>query len=141
MPQWRSGRVQVPRHSVALRSSTLGMLSLDLSMHAAFKGELRVALGGVGGGCLPPLLPQVFADGRHLGGAEVVCRLHEARELVSALDACDAVPCTTKKIVGCSARHREQGYGILPMQNLGNPRQRGSGWVASKLIWNGVGWK
>ena len=97
MPQWRSGRVQVPRHSVALRSSTLGMLSLDLSMHAAFKGELRVALGDDGGGYLTPLLPQVFADGRHLGGAEEVCRLHEARELVSALDACDAAPCTTKE--------------------------------------------
>jgi len=73
------------------------MLSLDLSMHAAFKGELRVALGDDGGGYLTPLLPQVFADGRHLGGAEEVCRLHEARELVSALDACDAAPCTTKE--------------------------------------------
>nr|CAB3449308.1 unnamed protein product [Digitaria exilis] len=34
-------------------------------------------------------LPQVFADDRHLGGAEEVCCLHEAGELRVALDGCD----------------------------------------------------
>ncbi|KAJ1258690.1 hypothetical protein BS78_10G094800 [Paspalum vaginatum] len=59
----------------------------DLSMHAGFKDELRAALGG-GGRAAP--LPQVFADGRHLGGAEEVRRLHEAGELAAALEACCA---------------------------------------------------
>jgi glutaredoxin domain-containing cysteine-rich protein 1 len=102
-----------------------------LSMHMGFKGKLRAALGDDGGGRLPPLLPQVFADGRHLGGAEEVRRLHEAGELASALDACDAAPCTSKKswVVACCLPSRAWLWNTMPMQNLGNPRQRGSGWV------------
>nr|CAB3467532.1 unnamed protein product [Digitaria exilis] len=62
----------------------------DLSMHAGFKDELRAALACGGDGRVP-LLPQVFVDGIHLGGAEEVRRLHEAGELAAALEACDAV--------------------------------------------------
>ncbi|KAF8772594.1 hypothetical protein HU200_005554 [Digitaria exilis] len=62
----------------------------DLSMHAGFKDELRAALACGGDGRVPPL-PQVFVDGRHLGGAEEVRRLHEAGELAAALEGCDAV--------------------------------------------------
>jgi len=86
--------------SAILRSYGVRVDERDLSMHAGFKDELRAALGdGDGGGRPPPLLlPQVFADGRHLGGAEEVRRLHEAGELASALAACDAAPpCATTK--------------------------------------------
>ena len=34
----------------------------------------------------------MFADNPHLGGAEEVYRLHEAREVAAALGACDAAP-------------------------------------------------
>lgn len=59
----------------------------DLSMHAGFKDELHAALGGPAG-----RLPQVFADGRHLGGAEEIRRMHEAGELSRALEACEMAP-------------------------------------------------
>jgi glutaredoxin domain-containing cysteine-rich protein 1 len=59
----------------------------DLSMHAGFKGELYAALGGAAG-----RLPQVFADGRHIGGAEEVRRMHEAGELSKELEACEMAP-------------------------------------------------
>ncbi|GJN29232.1 hypothetical protein PR202_gb17432 [Eleusine coracana subsp. coracana] len=39
----------------------------DLSLHAGFKDELRAALAGAQAAAAK--LPQVFADGRHLGGA------------------------------------------------------------------------
>jgi glutaredoxin domain-containing cysteine-rich protein 1 len=55
----------------------------DLSLHAGYKDELRAALGAQAG------LPQVFADGRHLGGAEDVRRLHESGELARAIEACE----------------------------------------------------
>ncbi|XP_066378645.1 uncharacterized protein At3g28850-like [Miscanthus floridulus] len=77
--------------SAILRGYGVRVDERDLSMHAGFKDELRAALGDDGG----RRLPQVFADGRHLGGAEEVRRLHEAGELASALAACDA-PCATK---------------------------------------------
>ncbi|XP_066372831.1 uncharacterized protein At3g28850-like [Miscanthus floridulus] len=80
--------------SAILRSYGVRVDERDLSMHAGFKDELRAALGDGDGG---RRLPQVFADGRHLGGAEEVRRLHEAGELASALGACDAAPpCATK---------------------------------------------
>ncbi|CAN6279981.1 unnamed protein product [Urochloa humidicola] len=63
----------------------------DLSMHAGFKDELHAALGGGGGGA-GARLPQVFADGRHLGGAEEIRRMHEAGELSRALEACEMAP-------------------------------------------------
>jgi glutaredoxin domain-containing cysteine-rich protein 1 len=59
----------------------------DLSMHAGFKDELQDALGAAAG-----RLPQVFADGKHLGGAEEVRRMHEAGELAAALEACEMAP-------------------------------------------------
>nr|ACF83827.1 unknown [Zea mays] len=59
----------------------------DLSMHAGFKDELHAALGSSAG-----RLPQVFADGRHLGGAEEIRRMHEAGELSEALEACEMAP-------------------------------------------------
>lgn len=58
----------------------------DLSMHAGFKEELHAALGA------PGSLPQVFADGRHLGGAEEVRRMHESGELSKALGDCEMAP-------------------------------------------------
>uniref|UniRef100_A0A0D9VL14 Glutaredoxin domain-containing protein n=1 Tax=Leersia perrieri TaxID=77586 RepID=A0A0D9VL14_9ORYZ len=58
----------------------------DLSMHAGFKEELHAALRS------PGSLPQVFADGRHLGGAEEVRRMHESGELSKALGGCDTAP-------------------------------------------------
>ncbi|KAL6861291.1 hypothetical protein ACP4OV_016991 [Aristida adscensionis] len=61
----------------------------DLSLHAGYKDELRAALGGGGA---RHALPQVFADGRHLGGAEEVRRMHEAGELAGALEACEMAP-------------------------------------------------
>ena len=60
----------------------------DLSMHSGFKDELHAALGSTAGS----RLPQVFADGRHLGGAEEVRRMHEAGELSKALKACEMAP-------------------------------------------------
>ncbi|CAN6246098.1 unnamed protein product [Urochloa humidicola] len=58
----------------------------DLSMHAGFKDELHAALDG---GAAAARLPQVFADGRHLGGAEEIRRMHEVGELARALEACE----------------------------------------------------
>ncbi|KAG8059429.1 hypothetical protein GUJ93_ZPchr0002g26052 [Zizania palustris] len=55
----------------------------DLSMHAGFKEELHAVLGS------PGSLPQAFADGTHLGGAEDVRRMHESGELSKALGACE----------------------------------------------------
>jgi len=60
----------------------------DLSMHSGFKDELHAALGSTAGS----RIPQVFADGRHLGGAEEVRRMHEAGELSKALEACEMAP-------------------------------------------------
>ncbi|CAL4998372.1 unnamed protein product [Urochloa decumbens] len=57
----------------------------DVWMHAGFIDELRAALGGG----RAPRLPQLFADGRHLGGAEEISRLHEDGDLEAALGACD----------------------------------------------------
>jgi glutaredoxin domain-containing cysteine-rich protein 1 len=75
----------------------------DLSMHAGFKDELRAALALGDEGRLPPL-PQVFVDGRRLGGAEEVRRLHEAGELGAALGVCDAAPCTAAAKGGAGAQ-------------------------------------
>ena len=83
--------------SAILRGYGVRVDERDLSMHAGFKDELRAAALGDEGRL--PMLPQVFADGRHLGGAEEVRRLHEAGEQASALAACDAAapPCAATK--------------------------------------------
>jgi glutaredoxin domain-containing cysteine-rich protein 1 len=61
----------------------------DLSMHAGYKHELRDALG-ISGALATPGLPQVFVDGRHLGGAEEVRRMHESGGLGEVLVDCEA---------------------------------------------------
>ncbi|KAJ1267476.1 hypothetical protein BS78_07G059200 [Paspalum vaginatum] len=74
----------------------------DVSMHAAFKSELRGLLGtaGVEG----PALPRVFVDGRHdLGGAEDVRALHEAGELARALAGCEAAAGHAGAVGACVA--------------------------------------
>jgi glutaredoxin domain-containing cysteine-rich protein 1 len=73
--------------SAVLRGYGVRVDERDLSLHAGYKDELRAALSGQQAG-----LPQVFADGRHLGGAEEVRRLHESAELAGALEACETVP-------------------------------------------------
>jgi glutaredoxin domain-containing cysteine-rich protein 1 len=71
-----------------LRSYGVRVDERDLSMHSGFKDELHAALGSSPNA---GRLPQAFADGRHLGGAEEVRRMHEAGELARALEACDVV--------------------------------------------------
>ncbi|KAK8942051.1 hypothetical protein KSP40_PGU009322 [Platanthera guangdongensis] len=61
----------------------------DVSIHGGFRDELREILGA---GDVGVELPRVFADGKLLGGAEEVARMHEAGELVRALKDCDVVP-------------------------------------------------
>jgi glutaredoxin domain-containing cysteine-rich protein 1 len=72
-----------------LRSYGVRVDERDLSMHSGFKDELHAALGSSPNNA--GRLPQAFADGRHLGGAEEVRRMHEAGELARALEACDVV--------------------------------------------------
>ncbi|CAN6202017.1 unnamed protein product [Urochloa humidicola] len=96
--------------SAVLRGYGVRVDERDLSMHAGFKDELRAALGSGDGG-RPPRLPQVFADGRHLGGAEEVRRLHEAGELAAALEACDAAPPCAGKLGGAAALEACGGCG------------------------------
>ncbi|KAF7100366.1 hypothetical protein CFC21_101892 [Triticum aestivum] len=64
----------------------------DLSMHAGYKEELRDALGAGAPASGTGVLPQVFVDGWHLGGAEEVRRMHESGELAEALEACEPAP-------------------------------------------------
>lgn len=58
----------------------------DVSMHGGFKEELNELLGAGYGGWR---LPMVFADGKHLGGADEVRQMHEAGELRTALEGCE----------------------------------------------------
>ncbi|KAJ4790140.1 Glutaredoxin-like [Rhynchospora pubera] len=60
----------------------------DVAMHGGYKEELKEVLGQRFTG----KLPQVFADGRHLGGAEEVKRMHEDGELGKVLGRCESVP-------------------------------------------------
>lgn len=58
----------------------------DVSMHGGFRDELNEILGyGYGG----KMLPRIFVNGRHLGGAEEVAQLHETGELGKALMGCE----------------------------------------------------
>ncbi|KQK01926.1 uncharacterized protein At3g28850 [Brachypodium distachyon] len=66
----------------------------DLSLHGGFKDELHASLGAKAG-----RLPQVFVDGKHLGGADDIRRLHEAGELSRALECCDTSP--SVGVAGC----------------------------------------
>ncbi|KAI4976068.1 hypothetical protein ZWY2020_049675 [Hordeum vulgare] len=84
----------------------------DLSMHAGYKDELRDAVGAGAS-----VLPQVFVDGWHLGGAEEVRRMHESGELAEALDVCEAAP-------GASGGGKEGpgGFGTEPCGGCGGAR-------------------
>lgn len=70
-----------------LRGHRVRVDERDVSMHAAFRAELRGLHGDGFAG--PPPLPRVFVgNGRHdLGGADEVRALHEAGELARALAA------------------------------------------------------
>jgi glutaredoxin domain-containing cysteine-rich protein 1 len=59
----------------------------DVAMHGGYKEELR----GVLKERFTGKLPQVFADGRHLGGAEEVQQMHEGGELGKALGRCKSM--------------------------------------------------
>ncbi|PUZ49159.1 hypothetical protein GQ55_7G303400 [Panicum hallii var. hallii] len=72
-----------------LRSYGVRVDERDVSMHAGFKAELAELLGQ---GFTGATLPRVFVDGQYIGGAEDVQYLHEAGELGSALDGCEAAP-------------------------------------------------
>ncbi|PKA56767.1 Uncharacterized protein AXF42_Ash002070 [Apostasia shenzhenica] len=60
----------------------------DVSMHGGFKEELNAIVGHEYGGIK---LPKVFANGRFLGGAEEVTKMHEAGELGNVLRDCEMV--------------------------------------------------
>lgn len=76
----------------------------DVSMHAAFKDELRNLVGLAAGG--GHVLPRVFVlgDGEQqldLGGADEVSALHESGELAHALAGCETVAAHLPPCVGC----------------------------------------
>lgn len=73
---------------VILQSYSVVIDERDVAMHGGYKEELR----GVLKERFTGKLPQVFADGRHLGGAEEVKRMHEGGELGKALGKCESVP-------------------------------------------------
>lgn len=60
----------------------------DAAMHGGYKEELKKILGEKFTG----KLPQVFADGQHLGGMEEIQRMHESGELGKVLGRCESVP-------------------------------------------------
>ncbi|XP_020577106.1 uncharacterized protein At3g28850-like [Phalaenopsis equestris] len=74
----------------------------DVSMHGGFKDELLEILGP---GYCGSNLPRVFADGKYIGGAEEVMRMHEAGELEEALRDCEVVAmengCSVVNCEGC----------------------------------------
>ncbi|XP_020580942.1 uncharacterized protein At3g28850-like [Phalaenopsis equestris] len=55
----------------------------DVSMHGGFRDELSEILGA------GTKLPKIFADGRYLGEAEEVEKMHESGELGEALKGCE----------------------------------------------------
>jgi glutaredoxin domain-containing cysteine-rich protein 1 len=67
-----------------LEGLRVAFLERDVSMHAAYREELR-ALMARGQEDAFPVPPQLFVDGRYLGGAEEVVALHERSQLRSAL--------------------------------------------------------
>lgn len=73
--------------SAILRSYDMRVDKRDLFLQAAFKEDLRAALGdGV------PLLPQVFVDGQHLGSVNDVLCLLESGKLAAALHDSMSLP-------------------------------------------------
>ncbi|KAM0888195.1 hypothetical protein ACQ4PT_028530 [Festuca glaucescens] len=82
----------------------------DLSMDASFASELAALLPHRPG----VTLPQLFAGGRHLGGAEEVPRLHESGELARIVGPAPApAPCGRCRGVrfvlcgSCSGSHKQ----------------------------------
>ena len=55
-------------------------------MHNGFKDEVHASLGSAG------RLPQLFVNGKHLGGTNDFRRMHEAGELSKELEACEMAP-------------------------------------------------
>ncbi|KAG0498896.1 hypothetical protein HPP92_003587 [Vanilla planifolia] len=66
-----------------LRGFRVAVDERDVSLDAAYRGELQALLGSKG---RPVPLPQVFVRGRHVGGAEEVRQLHETGELGRLLE-------------------------------------------------------
>lgn len=66
-----------------LRSYGVRIDERDVSLHGGFRDELSEILGA------GTKLPKIFADGRYLGGAEEVERMHEKGELREALKDCE----------------------------------------------------
>lgn len=66
-----------------LRGLRVAVDERDVSMDAAYRGELQRLIGGKG---KPVSLPQVFVRGRHIGGAEEVRQLHDAGEMARLLE-------------------------------------------------------
>jgi len=106
-----------------LEGLRVAFLERDVSMHAAYREELRALMrcgqgqeeGGGGGGAFP-LPPRLFVDGRYLGGAEEVVALHERSQLRPVLRRAPRLgagegPCAVcggawfVVCVGCSGSH------------------------------------
>ena len=69
-------------------------------MHGGFKDEVHASLGSAG------RLPQVFVNGKHLGGTDDFRRMHEAGELSKELEACEMAPSGVRFVpVLCLLRH------------------------------------
>ncbi|KAL6637215.1 hypothetical protein ACP70R_024787 [Stipagrostis hirtigluma subsp. patula] len=67
-----------------LEGLRVAFLERDVSMHAPYREELRALLLGPGGqdsAAAFPLPPQLFVDGRYIGGADEVVALHERSQL------------------------------------------------------------
>ncbi|XP_040380248.1 uncharacterized protein At5g39865-like [Oryza brachyantha] len=87
----------------------------DLSMDPAFLPELAALLPHRGHRVT---LPQVFVNGRHLGGAEEVRRLHESGELRSIIAAASPAPTTCGRCAGeryvlcgsCDGSHKRYSH-------------------------------
>ncbi|KAF3789396.1 Uncharacterized protein EJ110_NYTH18415 [Nymphaea thermarum] len=61
----------------------------DVSMHSAYKEELRGLLVAVAGGGMQPQgagVPRVFIKGQHVGGAEEVVSMHEEGRLAAMVE-------------------------------------------------------
>ncbi|KAL0917049.1 hypothetical protein M5K25_012089 [Dendrobium thyrsiflorum] len=72
---------------VILESYGVRIDERDVSMHGGFRDELNEILGA------GTKLPKIFADGRLLGGAEEVVKMHDNGELREALKDCEMAVC------------------------------------------------
>ncbi|KAI0507023.1 hypothetical protein KFK09_013141 [Dendrobium nobile] len=72
---------------VILESYGVRIDERDVSMHGGFRDELNEILGA------GTKLPKIFSNGRFLGGAEEVVKMHENGELREALKDCEMAAC------------------------------------------------